>query len=292
MLVTMAEILRHANANSYAVPAPNVFSDLDGRACIEAAEELNSPLILDVASPAVPDLVGLGHVLTQLAQKASVPIAIHLDHGTRFEEVMQAVRGGFTSVMMDCSKLSYAANVERVRAVVDAVSPLGISVEAELGCVGQGSSYDSGDGLTNPLDAKKFMDETGIDALAVAIGTAHGSYAGTPKLDFDRLARIKELTQAPLVLHGSSGTGEENISKACRLGINKVNVCIDILHAVSAAVQGADLSGNHAYEVWEIARSAVRKEVRHQIEMTGSAGKTWVAIPKGLTVVSTSMAEG
>lgn len=291
MLVTLGEILDRANRGGFAVPAPNVFSDLDARACIEAAEERRSPLIFDIAAKAVPDLVSLGSVLTTLAARASVPVAVHLDHGSSFREVMQAVRGGFTSVMIDCSSLPYEENAARVREVVEAVRPLGISVEAELGHVGQGASYDGQRGLTDPDEARRFIEETGISALAVAIGTAHGTYAGEPTLDFDRLCRIKELTRFPLVLHGSSGTGREKISKACRLGINKVNVCIDILHAVSGALQSADLSGNGAYQVWEIARTAVRAAVAEQIDLTGSAGKAWAAVPSGLAVVRTSMEE-
>ena len=291
MLVTLGEILDRANCGGFAVPAPNVFYDLDARACIEAAEERRSPLILDVAPKAVPDLVGLGGILTALAAKASVPVAVHLDHGSSFQEVIQAVRGGFTSVMIDCSSLSYAENTARVREVVEAVRPLGISVEAELGHVGQGASYDGQRSLTDPEEARRFMEETGISALAVAIGTAHGTYAGEPKLDFDRLCRIKELTRFPLVLHGSSGTGKDNIAKACRMGINKVNVCIDILHSVSRALQSADLSGNSAYQVWEIARTAVRTAAAEQMDLTGSAGKAWIPVPTGLTTVKTSMEE-
>ena len=291
MLVTLAEILNRANEGGYAVSAPNVFSDLDARACIEAAEEMRAPLIFGVAAKAVPDVVALGETLVNLVSKASVPIAIHLDHGSSWDEVVKAVRGGFSSVMLDCSSLPYEENVARVREVVQAVKPLGISVEAELGHVGQGASYSSSAGLTEPEDALRFIEETGISALAVAIGTAHGAYSGKPKLDFDRLVRIKELTKFPLVLHGSSGTGVRKIMKACRLGINKVNVANDVLRAVSDAIQAADLSGNHAYEVWDIARSAVRDEVKHQIHMTGSAKKAWTVVPAGISTVHTTMEE-
>lgn len=291
MLTNIGEILDRANRDNYAVPAVNVFSGLDARAVLEAAEELRSPVIFDIAFKAVPEIEILGENLISLGARASVPVAIHLDHGESFETVMKAVRSGFTSVMLDCSMLPYEENAARVREVVNAVKPLGISVEAELGHVGQGTEYSESDGLTDPEEAERFIKDTGISALAVAVGTAHGTYSGTPKIDFDRLLEIKERTHFPLVLHGSSGSGEENIRKACRLGINKVNVCVDILHAVADRIQAADMSGNHAYEIWDLASEAVREEAKHQISMTGSEGKAWNVPVRGLMAVKTSMME-
>lgn len=291
MLTNIGEILDRANRENYAVPAVNVFSGLDARAVLEAAEELRSPVIFDIAYRAVPEIEILGENLISLGARASVPVAIHLDHGESFEIVMKAVRSGFTSVMLDCSMLPYEENAARVREVVNAVKPLGITVEAELGHVGQGTEYSESDGLTDPKEAERFIKNTGISALAVAVGTAHGTYSGIPKIDFDRLSEIKERTHFPLVLHGSSGSGEENIRKACRLGINKVNVCVDILHAVADQIQAADMSGNHAYEIWDLASEAVREETKHQISMTGSEGKAWNVPVRGLTAVKTSMME-
>lgn len=291
MLTNIEEIMIRANRENYAVPAVNVFSGLDARAVLEAAEELRSPVIFDIAYKAVPEIRILGEHLISLASRASVPVAIHLDHGASFGEVMEAVRSGFTSVMLDCSMLPCEENAARVREVVNAVKPLGIAVEAELGHVGQGSEYSDSEGLTDPAEAEWFIKNTGISALAVAVGTAHGTYNGTPKIDFDRLAEIKERTKFPLVLHGSSGSGEENIRKACKLGINKVNVCVDILHAVADRLQAADLSGNHAYEIWDLAGEAIREEIKHQISMTGSEGKAWNVPVKGIMAVKTSMME-
>lgn len=291
MLTNLNEIMYRANQENYAVPAVNVFSSLDARAVLEAAEELHSPIIFDIAYKAVPEIHILGKSLIILAQEASVPVAIHLDHGSDFQTVMKAVQSGFTSVMLDCSMLPYEENVSRVKEVVKALRPLNISVEAELGHVGQGVEYSETELLTDPAQAEQFIKDTGIHALAVAIGTAHGTYKGTPKIDFDRLQEIKERTHFPLVLHGSSGTGEENICKVCRMGINKVNVCVDILRAVSREIQSADLSGDHAYEIWDRISAAVREEIKHQIFMTGSTGKAWEVPVKGLTVVKTSMME-
>ena len=162
-------------------------------------------------------------------------------------------------------------------------SPLGISVEAEIGHVGQGAEYDqAAGGLTDPEEAKMFIEETGVDACAVAIGTAHGAYSGTPHLDFDRLAAIKEMTGIPLVLHGSSGTGEENIRKVCRLGINKVNVCNDILRTVYEELKQADMKGNDVYDLWPFVAEKVRYFVKRQIDITGSEGKAWEVKASGL----------
>lgn len=291
MLTNIGEILKRANKENYAVPAVNVFSGLDARAVLEAAEILQSPVIFDIAYKAVPEIKILGENLRSLACRASVPVAIHLDHGSSFAEIMEAVQSGFTSVMLDCSVLPYQENVAHVREVVNAVKHLGISVEAELGHVGQGTEYADAKGLTDPEGAERFIKDTGIDALAVAVGTAHGTYKGTPRIDFARLAEIKERTRFPLVLHGSSGTGEENICKACKMGINKVNVCVDILHAVAKKLQNADLSQNHAYEIWDLAATSVREETMHQITMTGSEGKAWDVRVKGIMAVKTSMME-
>lgn len=291
MLTNAGEIVRRADKEKYAVPAVNVFSTLDARAVLEAAEELRSPVIFDIAYKAVPEVRILGENLRALAAVASVPVAIHLDHGASFTEVMEGVRSGFTSVMLDTSTLLYEENRDCVREVVRSVKPLGISVEAELGHVGQGTEYSELDGLTDPEEAERFIRETGIDMLAVAVGTAHGTYSGTPRIDFDRLAEIKERTKFPLVLHGTSGSGDENIRKACRLGINKVNVCVDILRAAAAKLQGCDLSGNHAYEIWDLAADAVREAAKHQISLTGSEGKAWDVRVKGICAVRTSMME-
>ena len=168
---------------------------------------------------------------------------------------------------------------------MELVHPLGISVEAEIGHVGSGESYDFEKGLTAPEEALRFIEDTGIDACAVAIGTAHGAYKGTPKLDFERLEAIKKATWFPLVLHGSSGTGEELIGRACRMGINKVNVANDLLKTAYTTVKATELEGNQVYDFWSIIADSLREFVKHQIEMTGSAGKSWnkqsTGLPRG-----------
>ncbi|MBR0455158.1 MAG: class II fructose-bisphosphate aldolase [Firmicutes bacterium] len=291
MLVSMKQILDRANAANYAVLAPDIFSEIDARAFIEAAEDMNAPLILGVAYPTTNDLSFLGRITVMLAQQSRVPIAINLDHGADIVQVAEAVRGGFTSVMIDCSMLAYEENVARVKEVVDMVHPLGISVEAEIGHVGSGEDYEAGKGLTDPEEALRFIKETGIDACAVSIGTAHGAYKGTPHLDFERLEKIKAMTQFPLVLHGSSGTGEENIRRACRSGINKVNVCNDLLKAAYTKISGTELVGNQVYDFWPIIADTLRDSVKQQIDITGSTDKAWNVTGPGLPRGAVTMKE-
>lgn len=294
MLVTMKEILDRASEGNYAVAAPNISTELDSRAAIEAAEELNAPLILDIAFGMTPDIVFLLSYLRRLADMARVPVAINLDHGKNYHEVMMALRAGCTSVMADRSQAPYEQNVAEVKEIVKIAHEMGASVEAELGHVGQGDNYavDGVSALTEPEQAKKFIEDTGIDCLAVAIGTAHGAYKGTPKLDFDRLAEIKKATNHfPLVLHGGSGSGEENLRKACSMGINKVNVCNDLLRGACDMITSADLSGNGAYALWNLTREGYKQALKKCIDIYGGVGKAWTPEVKGLTKVEDMNAE-
>ena len=285
MLVTMKEILDRASAENYGVAAPNVNTELDARCALEAAEELNAPIILDVGGTANPDIVFYGSFLTRLADASSVPVAINLDHGGSYEEVMSALRAGFTSVMVDSSVLPYEENVKEVSEIVKIAHAMGVSVEAELGHVGQGDNYavDGKTALTDPEEAKKYIEETGVDMLAVAIGTAHGAYVGTPKIHFDRLQEIKKVTgNFPLVLHGGSGSGDENLRKVCQMGINKVNVCNDLMRAACDTVTAADLSGNGAYGLWGLIQKGWKARLKELIEVFGGVGKAWKVEPKGM----------
>ncbi|MFR7474133.1 MAG: class II fructose-bisphosphate aldolase [Christensenellales bacterium] len=222
MLVTMKEILERASAENYGVAAPNVNTELDARCALEAAEELNAPIILDVGGTANPDIVFYGSFLTRLADASSVPVAINLDHGGSYEEVMSALRAGFTSVMVDRSVLPYEENVKEVSEIVKIAHAMGVSVEAELGHVGQGDNYavDGKTALTDPEEAKKYIEETGVDMLAVAIGTAQ-RHVGTPKIHFDRCKRSKVTGNFPLVLHGGSGSGVRTCA-SLQMGISRL----------------------------------------------------------------------
>lgn len=284
MLVTMKEILQHANQGGYGVIAPNVGRELDARAALEAAEEKQAPIILDVFYTDPADFQFFGSYVTRLADMARVPVAVQLDHGGAFAQGINAIRAGFTSIMVDRSSAPYEQNVAEVADMVRIAHSIGVSVEAELGHVGQGSHYevDGTAALTDPQQAKAYIEQTGVDALAVAIGTAHGFYSGTPHLDFDRLVAIKEATGHPLVLHGGSGTGDENLRKACQLGINKVNIGGELIRAAYDAIQQTDLSGNHVYGLFNVISAGFKGRVKELIDLFGSAGKAWTVAPRGL----------
>ncbi len=284
MLCSMKELIDKANKDNYAIAAPNVSSELDARAALEAAEELESPVILDIATVSTPDLVFAGRYISELCRMASVPVALNLDHGLNFEHAIQAICGGFTSVMVDRSTLPFEENIAQVREIVKIAHSVGVSVEAELGHVGSGTNIKAPEEmLTDPLMAARFIKETGIDCLAVAIGTAHGAYKKEPKLDFDRLVSIKEACGGfPLVLHGSSGSGDENIRKACRLGINKVNIANELFQGACRKLLAADLSGNGAYDLWNLAKEGYKETLRDRMQLYGCIGKAWTVKSPGI----------
>ena len=291
MLVTLKELMDHANAGNYAVPAPNIGGEREARAALEAAEEMCAPLVLDVAFKHHPDIVFLGSYLSRLAEQARVPVAINLDHASdflRFSHPLLAVRAGFTSVMVDRSTYPYEKNVAEVTLLTQMLHSVGMSVESELGHVDFGLDYEKnyGKGFTDPDQAKDFIERTGIDLLAIDFGTAHGAYSGTPKLDFKLLEKIKKVTNGfPLCMHGASNTGDENCKLACQLGINKVNVCHELQTAGGKAVKEADLSGNNAYNVWKILTQGWKDRLLFLFENYGAAGKAWRVQAPGFKTV-------
>lgn len=280
MLVTMKEILDRAKEGGYGVPAPNAENEVNVRAYIEAAEEMNSPLIIGAVATANPNMNDFGRIVTDLARQAKVPVAFNLDHGKTFESAIMGIRAGFTSIMVDRSTLPYEDNVREVKEIVRIAHAVGVSVEAELGHVGYGSNYDV-DGVSNftePDMAVKFVEETGIDALAVAVGTAHGKYEGEPKLQFELLEEIAKKVSIPLVLHGGSGTGDDNLSKACRLGINKVNLSTDMKYAAMnnmSKVYPLGEGEERPFRFWNLIFDGFKDELKRYIKITGSEGKAW-----------------
>ncbi len=232
MLVTMKQILDAAREGGYGVTAPNVNNEDTVCAAIEAAEECHAPMIIDVGftQPTNRSYVKFGRMVEEIAKEARVPVAINQDHGREYAHAIWAIRAGFTSIMVDRSELPYEDNVAQVSELSKIAHAVGVSVESELGHVGQGSQYaiDRDAALTDPTQAKDFVQRTGVDCLAVAIGTAHGVYTGTPYLDFPLLHKIYREVSVPLVLHGGSGTGDENLAKATREGISKVNLATDL----------------------------------------------------------------
>ncbi len=227
-LVTMKTLLERAREEHRGVGAFSVGNMEMVKGAVKAAEELNTPIILQIAEVRLKHspLELMGPMMVQAAKETKVDIAVHLDHGLTMETVKKALELGFTSVMFDSSTYPFEENIERTRKVVKLAAKYGATVEAELGLVGgsEDGSTDHGIRCTNPDDAKIFCEQTGIDALAVAIGNAHGNYKAAPKLAFDVLEKIHEKADVPLVLHGGSGITDEDFQKAISLGIVKVNI--------------------------------------------------------------------
>lgn len=228
----MAELLADAKKNRYCLAAPNAFDENHVRYIIEVAKKTNAPIIMDISDSWIRD-EWFARNAVMMAREADTPIAVNLDHGKSYEGCMRALRWGFTSVMIDKSKLPFEENIAETAAVVKAAHALGVSVEAELGHVGMGDSYetDGKENLTIPSEAREFVERTGVDCLAIAIGTAHGVYSGTPHIDFERFAEIKKEIDIPFVLHGGSGTGDDNLVKAVEMGVCKVNLYSDLENA-------------------------------------------------------------
>jgi len=273
----MKEILDRAKAGNYAVAAPNIGNEWDARICIKVAEDLNAPMVLDVGYMATPDIYFLGRILTDLCIRSSAPLCVNLDHGAAYAHVIAAIRAGFTSVMVDRSSLPYDENVAQVKELVKIAHAVGVSVEAELGHVGQGSNYavDGKASLTDPDEAVRYVQETGVDCLAVAIGSAHGAYVGTPELRFELLEKLAAVVPVPLVLHGGSGTGDDNLRKACSMGINKVNISNDLLRSAYNKILEKPLDGNLVYGLYKIAGEGLYEKLAHSVRLFGSEGKSW-----------------
>ncbi|WP_229534090.1 class II fructose-bisphosphate aldolase [Pelosinus baikalensis] len=229
MLTDMKSILTDARKKSYGVAAPNAWNEDSIRAAIGAAEREKAPIIIALY-PVMADIFEFGKIAVEMAKNASVPVAVHLDHGQELEQVVKAIRAGFTSVMVDRSTLPFDKNVEAVKEIVKFAHAVGVTVEAELGHVGQGCDYKEtkDQGLTDPNEAIEFVEMTGVDCLAVAVGTSHGVYKGKPELQFDLLSKLNRAVDVPLVLHGCSGTGDENLKKAIGYGITKLNLYTDL----------------------------------------------------------------
>jgi fructose-bisphosphate aldolase class II len=274
MFVPMKVILDEAYAGRYGVPALPAFNEIQIRAGIEAAVQANSPVIFLTGNRGDPYFTH--GIVKYFADQVDVDVALCLDHSRTFDDCVLGVRTGCSAIMADRSTESYDVNVAECKLLASIAHAAGVSIEAELGHVGQGSNYavDGVSALTDPAEAKRFFADTGVDALAVAIGTAHGVYYGTPKLDFERLKDIDAACQRPLVLHGGSGSGEDNIHKACTMGIAKVNIVTDVLAATTKAAQEGDFSGNKGHAFYGELSKAIKEYEMHLFDVTGSTGKS------------------
>jgi fructose-bisphosphate aldolase class II len=234
MLVTLSEILRDADRCHYAVGAFNCLSVENVMGAIRAAEKLRSPIILQLAEVQFPEapLELMAPVFLQAAQRTKVPVCVHLDHGQSLETCVRAIRLGFTSVMFDGAALPFDENVAVTSQVARIAKAAGVDVEAELGKVGN-SGVDTADVFTDVNESVRFVGQTGIDALAIAIGNLHGHYVHTPRLNIRRLIEIHQANRLPLVLHGGSGTSTEDFKSCIHNGICKVNVATAIQRGIT-----------------------------------------------------------
>ena len=279
-LTTSKEMLLKAQAGHYAVGAFNAENMEMVQAIIETAEELKAPVMIQT-TPSTVKYASLDLYLANveaMAKKATVPVCMHLDHGDSFDLAMQALRAGYTSIMIDGSHSVFEENIAVTKAVVDACAPSDIPVEAELGKVGgKEDDLDGGaGGYTDPLEAKEFVERTGVGSLAVAIGTAHGVYKGEPKLDMDRLSEIRKVVDIPLVLHGASGLSEEAVKESIKRGICKVNFATELRIAFMDGVKKVIADNPEVFDpkkAGKVGREMVKEVVASRIKMCGSDNK-------------------
>ena len=281
MLITMRAILELADAKNIAIGAFNITS-LEGiQAVLQAGEELNQPVILQFAPvhESIIPMSFIGPVMVMMAEKASVPVAVHLDHGDDLNMLKKALDMGFTSVMYDGSALSFEENAANTRIAVEMAGVYGASVEAEIGAMGRQEFSSIGEGeegeategcYTDPEQAEQFAEATGIDALACSFGTVHGLYLTEPKLDFDRISQIRSRTGLPIVMHGGSGVSDQDFRKCIENGVRKINYYTYLakaggMHVKEKAMEGSGYVFYHDVTLWGI--EAMKKDVLHTIKV-------------------------
>ena len=284
MLTTGKRILDVANEHSFAVPAFNISDWAMFLGIVEISEKTDAPLIVAIHPDEVKH-VGREMItgIIERSHRASIPIAIHWDHGGTYEQILQAAQYGFTSVMFDGSLRPFDENVAITRKVADSAHALGLSVEGELGTIGANDSYAESEGAstiiyTVPDDAVTFVEQTGVDSLAVAIGTYHGFFPANlkPELKLDLLKEIKSRVHIPLVLHGGSNNPDDEIREAARIGINKINISTDIkvaYHDKMREVLGSDSKVREPNAIQPACIEAMQVVAAHKIELFGAAGK-------------------
>ena len=281
MLVTAKEMLQKAREGKYAIGAFNVENMEMVMAVLAAAEAKKSPVIMQT-TPGTIKYAGVDYYYANVAvaaQRSSVPVVMHLDHGDSFDRAMAAYRAGYTSIMIDGSKLPFEENIALTKKVVEACHPGGVYVEGELGKVGGKEDDLEGDDdnpYTDPDEAKIFVEKTGVDYLAIGVGTAHGVYKGIPKVNTDLIATIHDTVDIPLVLHGTSGVPDEQVITAVKNGICKVNYATDLRIAFTRGVKEFMAAHPEAFDPKKYSKQGmaeVQKYVEQKIEICGSAGK-------------------
>lgn len=274
MLANLNDVLIPAKENKYCIGLFNTVNLEMARGVIAAAENIGTPVIIGTAEILLPytPLEELSYFLVPMAKKAKVPVVVHFDHGLTYQKCIDALHFGFSSIMYDCSTDSYEENVRKVAELARIAHAFGATIEAELGHVGDndgdGKLDDPSAYFTDPLQAKDFVIRTGADALAVAVGNAHGAYRFPPKLDFDRIRTIRDTVHTPLVLHGGSGLSADDFRRAIECGISKINVFTDINHAQAAGAKAAMETGVDTTTdllAWEI--KAVQREAEEKMHL-------------------------
>ena len=277
MLVNMEDILSKAKNNKYAVGLFNTTDTDMLEAAISAAEELQSPIIIGTAEVLLPygELKLIAPALIAAAERASVPVVVHYDHGLTYERCVEALQLGFSSVMFDGSAGDPAKNTEQTAEIVRLAHAMGASVEGEIGHVGQGATDDGlvTDSYTTPQEAVDFVKATGVDALAVAIGSAHGVYKSKPCLDIQRLHEISAAVDTPLVLHGGSGLSDDDFRNVIAEGISKINIFTDLCIAGNQAMADGLNQGLEYLKVRNLKVDTIREVVKNKIRLFGSVGK-------------------
>lgn len=299
MLVNMNEVLIPAKKNRYAVGLFNAVNLELARGIIAAAESTQSPVIMGTAEILLPygPLDEVSYYLIPMAKKSSVPVVVHLDHGLTYDTCIKALELGFSSIMYDCSTDSYDENVRKVKEMAEIAHSYGATIEGELGHVGdnegsaEGSNHleDPSKYFTDPKLAKDFVDKTGVDALAIAVGNAHGAYKLPPKLDFERIRTIAGTVDVPLVLHGGSGLTDNDFRQAIKEGISKVNIFTDInIAAVEAEFKRFTSMDKGVIDLIPAAVEAVKQEAMKKMKLFSSDGKAAMSCETtGITDIET-----
>ena len=277
MLVNLNDVLKKAQEGKYAVGLFNTTDSDMLQAVIEAAEELNSPVVIGTAEVLLPygELQLIAPSVIAAAKRAKVPVVVHYDHGLTFDRCMEALKLGVSSVMFDGSAKDYETNLAETREIVKIAHSFGASVEGEIGHVGQASDGDEDltDMYTTPEEAKAYIDATGVDALAIAIGSAHGVYKKKPMLNIERLKEIRKAVDTPLVLHGGSGLSDDDFRNTIREGIAKVNIFTDLCLAGDRATTDGNAQGIGYLETRNLKVQYIKEAVKEKIRLFGSEGK-------------------
>lgn len=273
MLVTSKEMFAQAQAKKFAIPSANFVDEDSLKWHLEVSEKQNLPIIIALAESHLGRLIDLetaALIAKYRAEKTSNPVCLHLDHGESFETCKKAVDLGFTSIMIDGSMLPFEENVAVTKKVVEYAHAHGVVVEAEIGHVGSNEKEDDEDIYTTVEEATKFVEQTNVDSLAVSIGTAHGLYKGTPKINFDRLHELAQAVSCPLVLHGGSNSGDENLHRCATEGIAKINVYSDFMVSSAKEVYALEQKTPEVedyYTFKEAAKTGMQNMLQHVFEL-------------------------